>query len=93
MRLPRRRRFRLPGYRRWPGDPPGTSLMTVPGNRLRKGRMFHMHDDQLCDGCHAAPAKWRASHFGLLRSLYFCDHHYKAYKDALIAKGWEIEAK
>jgi hypothetical protein len=89
MKLPRW--LRIGGYKRWPGDPPGPGLM-APG-KSRKIKVTITHESipaPLCDACHATHATYAAHHFGMVLSLHFCTHHYRKYKEALEAKGWEF---
>lgn len=45
---------------------------------------------RLCDACHLTRAIYTATHWGMLKSLYFCGAHYRKNKEALEAQGWEV---
>lgn len=75
-------------------------LKVVSLGRLEPGNKIPVHivgDDHiatsdLCDYCHVAVAKFRAVHWGKLRSLLFCAAHMRQHKAALEKQGWEIGA-
>ena len=44
----------------------------------------------LCDACHVARATYRATHWGIMRTILLCGSHMRKHKTALEEQGWEI---
>lgn len=70
-------------------EPKGTS----PGQYKKQGKALvpvALKEHELCDACHATPAKFKATH-EVHSPLYFCGHHYKKHRIYLLMHHYHVE--